>query len=50
MSSNMDLTHKKAIMQKKFRNVTFEMLTDPNPQTSVFDWSNYFGKLAKDSK
>jgi hypothetical protein len=36
--------------QKNFRNVTFEMLTDPNPQTSVFEWANYFSKLVKDVK
>lgn len=36
--------------QKSFRNVTFEMLTDPNPKPAVFEWANYFGKLVKDVK
>jgi hypothetical protein len=44
------LTCLEAMAQKSFRNVTFEMLTDPNPQPSVFGWANYFSKLVKDVK
>jgi hypothetical protein len=38
------------MLQKNFRNVTFEMLTDNKPNTSLTDWASFFGKLVKDAQ